>query len=105
MAVYYDSAAIYIDSATDLCDKIAKIDQVIDALLTNALVAAANDNIEEYSLNDGQTIIRTTYKGADAVQKSIHAFESIKQTYVNRLNGRGVRLVDSKSFTGRRYGR
>lgn len=104
MAVYYDSADIFIESATSLCDKIAKIDLVIDALLTNALKAALNDNIEEYSLNDGQTIIRTTYRGAREVAKSIKELETVKQIYVNSasLNGRNVRLVDSKSI---RHGR
>lgn len=105
MATYYDSADIYIESASSLRDKIQRIDQVIDGLISNALKAASNDNIEEYSLNDGQTIIRTTYRGAEAVQKSINAFESIKQMYVNRLNGRSFRLVDSKSISGSRYGR
>jgi basic membrane lipoprotein Med (substrate-binding protein (PBP1-ABC) superfamily) len=102
MAIYFDSAAIYIDSATSLCDKIERIDLVIDALLTNALKAAANENITEYSLNDGQTVIKTVYRGSASVEASIAAFERIKQMYVNRLNGRVFRLVDSKSISGRR---
>lgn len=96
--VYYDSAAVYIDSATSLCDKIARVDAIIDGLLTNALKAAENDNIQEYSLNDGQTVIKTVYRGASAVLESIHSFERIKQLYVNRLNGRMIRLVDVKNF-------
>ncbi len=101
MSVYFDSASIYIESATSLCDKIARIDLVIDALLTNALKAAANENISEYQLNDGQTIIKTVYRGTAAVMKSIRDFEAIKQLYVNKLNGRMVRLVDSKYFIRR----
>lgn len=103
--VTYDSANIYIQCATTLEGKIARIDAIITALEDTALKAAANDNISEYSLNDGQTIIRTVYKGADAVLNSIMAFEKIKQMYVNRLNGRVFRLVDGKNFTGRRNGR
>lgn len=103
-SVYYDSAAIFVDSATKLCDKIAKIDLILDALLTNAMVAAGNENIREYSLNDGQTIIRTEYSGTEAVMKSFRAWEQIRQTYINRLNGRMVRLVDGKSVNGGRYG-
>lgn len=98
MAAYYDSAAIFIDTATQNCDKVTKIDLILDALYTNALKAAANDNITEYSLNDGQTIIRTTYRGAAEVMKSIKSFEALRQMYLNRLNGRMVRLVDSKSI-------
>jgi hypothetical protein len=103
--VYFDSADVYIQCASTLQDKITRIDAIITALEDTALKAAANDNISEYSLNDGQTVIRTVYKGADAVLNSIMAFERIRQMYVNRLNGRVFRLVDSKNFTRRRNGR
>jgi hypothetical protein len=103
--VSYDSAQIYIQCGSTLLDKIARIDAIITALEDTALKAASTDNITEYQLNDGQTIIKTVYKGADSVMRSIMAFEKIKQMYVNRLNGRVIRLVDSKNFTGRRNGR
>jgi hypothetical protein len=99
MAVY-DSASIYVECATTLQDKITRIDAIITALETTALKMAANDNISEYSLNDGQTQIKTVYKGADAVMKSIQAFENLRQIYINRLNGRSMRLVDSKNLPG-----
>ena len=102
--VYFDSAAIFVNSSTELCDKIAKIELILDALLTNAMVAASNDNIREYSLNDGQTIIKTEYSGTDAVMKSYNAWEKIRQMYINRLNGRMVRLVDGKSVYNFRHG-
>ena len=102
--VIFDSAAIFIDGATQLCDKIVRIDLIIDGLLTNALSAAENADIKEYSLNDGQTIIRKEYMGVEAVMKSIYAFEKLKQVYVNRLNGRVVRLMDGKSVNSRRHG-
>ena len=104
MAVYYDTAAIYIDRPASLCDKIERIDTIIDALLTNALVSAGKANIEEYSLNDGQTVIREKYRSSVDIEKAIFAFEKVKQVYVNRLNGRMVRLVDGKSINGGSYG-
>lgn len=97
MAIF-DSAQIYIDSATSNAAKIVRIDAIIDALFTVALKAATNENITEYSLDDGQTKIKTAYRGVAQIQQSIQNFESIKQMYVNRLNGRVVRLVDRKSF-------
>tara|TARA_R110002167_G_scaffold110087_3_gene280327 strand:+ start:4469 stop:4768 length:300 start_codon:yes stop_codon:yes gene_type:complete len=96
--VEYDSAAIYIQSSTALCDKIEKIDLIITALEETALSSAANDNIEEYWLDDGQSKIKTRYKGTDEIFKSIYAFEKMRQIYVNRLNGRVVRMVDSRSL-------
>lgn len=103
--VTYDSADIFIQSATTLEAKIAKIDAIITALEDVALTAAGNDNISEYELNDGQVKIKTAYRGAAAVLKSIMDFEKIRQMYVNRLNGRVVRMVDGKNFTGNRHGR
>lgn len=94
----YDSATIYIDSATTLRAKIVRIDAIIDALITTALRSAASDEISEYMLNDGQTTIKTVYKGTEAIEKSIKAFTSIRQIYINQLNGRMFRLVDSKNF-------
>ena len=96
--VVYDSASIYIQSSTTLCEKIEKIDAIIAALEDTALQSAGNDNIEEYWLDDGQSKIKTSYKGTDQIFKSIIAFERMRQIYVNRLNGFVVRMVDSRSL-------
>lgn len=96
--VVYDSAYIYIDSATSLDDKITRIDAIIDALLTTALKSATSDHLTEYELNDGQTKIKASYKGTDAIFTSINVLERAKQMYVNRKNGRCFRLVNYKSF-------
>jgi hypothetical protein len=99
--VEYESASIYIRSATELCDKIARIDAIITALEDKALDAAANDDLMEYSLDDGQTKIKTVYRGVKSILNAIMGFEQLRQMYINRLNGRVVRLVDSKSFRTR----
>jgi hypothetical protein len=98
MAVIYDSASIYIQSATTLKEKIIRIDAIITALEDTALKAASTDDVMEYSLDDGQTKIRTVYRSAESVLNAIQAFEKMKQMYINRLNGRIVRLVDGKSL-------
>jgi len=101
--VYYESCRKYIESCTTLEDKIAAIDAIIDALILSAADIAGNgDQVNEYQLNDGQTIIREVYRGSERISSAITAFETIKQRYVSRLNGRVRRLVNSKSF--RTYG-
>lgn len=102
--VVFDSAAIYIESATTVKAKIVRIEAIITALETTALKAAETGNISEYSLDDGQTKIQTMYRNPMEVQRSIEAFEMIKQRYINQLNGRVMRLVDSQSFNRNRYG-
>lgn len=96
--VIYDSSYKYVDSATTVQEKIVKIDAIITALEATALKSAANDDISEYSLDDGQTKIKTAYKGTESVLKSIESFIKLKEYYVNKLNGRVIRLVDGQSF-------
>ena len=95
---YFSSAQIYIECGRDLRDKINRLNAVITALETTALKAAETGNLDEYSLDDGQTKIRTKYRDAVAVANSITAFETIRQRYINQLNGRHVRLADSKNY-------
>lgn len=96
--ITFDSAGLYIQSKKTLQDRILAIDAIIEALELTALNMAGKDDIQEYHLNDGQTIIKTIYKGSVGVASAIDDFERIKQRYVNRYNGRMVRLVDGKNF-------
>ena len=101
--VVFESAGLYINSKTSARDKIAAIDQIIESLLITAADAATKDNIEEYQLNDGQTIIRTRYKNGAAIMASIKSFEELKNYYINQINGNMVQLTDRTNFN-KRYG-
>lgn len=98
--IVYASASEYIGSKTTLKEKVKAIDLIIASLLTTAAKAAEDDNINEYWLNDGQTQIKTIYKGVHAIQRSIEEFEKLKQMYLNQIGGRMVRLMDTKNFNG-----
>lgn len=99
--VIYESIEKYLETCSTLRDRITAIDAVIEALLLTAAKAAATDNITEYWLNDGQTMIKTMYKGTDKIYASIKSFETLRNYYQIKLNGgRMTRLVDSKNFTG-----
>jgi hypothetical protein len=98
MAIY-DSELAYIESCRTIKERIAALDKIIDALLLTATKAAVNENITEYSLNPGQTVIKTTYRGMEAIEKSITSFIRLRNIMAKSLNGTGViRLVDSKNF-------
>lgn len=103
--VIFDSAAIYVDTATTNRAKIVKIDAIISALEDAALKSAGKANLTEYSLDDGQIKIRTMYRSTAEIMKAINDFEKIKQMYINRINGRVFRMVDSKNFTNRNNSR
>jgi len=99
--IIFSSCGLYIQSQKTLQDKITAIDKVIDALILSGETMAINDSIQEYSLNDGQTIIKTIYKGGVGIATAMRYWEGIRQMYINRLNGRMVRLVDGKNFPRR----
>lgn len=96
--VIFDSTQIYIESKTSIDAKIAAISAVIDALFLTAASSAANGDVTEYWLDDGQTKIKEVFRGPSAVMGSIKVYEQMKQYYINQKNGRKVRLVDSRSF-------
>jgi quinol monooxygenase YgiN len=103
--VTYDSSSIYISSAADLQTKINRIDTIINALLDAALQHAGNSGYIAYTINDGQSIINMQYRDMAALQKSIAAYETMKELYVNKLNGRVMRLVGSKNLINNGYNR
>ena len=96
--MYFDSADIYIESQTSLDAKIAAIEAVINAMISQLLKSAATATKAEYMFNDGQTTIKNTYRSPAEVAKAIKEFKSIKDMYVAQKNGRVQRLVDSRNF-------
>lgn len=103
--IYFDSESLYLESCKGNAAKIAAIDAIIDALLLKTVDVVGNADIKEYSLNDGQSIVRTTYASVNDIYSAIANFEKIKQIYVNRVNGRMTRLMDGANFNRRNYGR
>jgi hypothetical protein len=101
--IVYSKASEYIASCTTVRARIAAIEAIQEALLITGLKAAENGDISQYSLNDGQTIIQTTYRTAGDIQKSYMSFETMKQLLINQLRGRMIRLVDRKNFRGYGY--
>lgn len=94
MGQYYPSFRAYLEDFDDLSDKITRIDTVIDAMLNLATTSALEDDVSEYRLNDGQTIIHVTRRSVDQLMDSVRKLQLVKNSYVNQINGRGMRLVN-----------
>lgn len=101
----YISTGQYISEAKTDADRLIRVNKVIDALLETAANSAGNAHITNYSMDDGQTKIQTEYRGTDAIMKSIKDFETLREYYKNKVNGRVMRLVDSKNLSRNRYGK
>jgi hypothetical protein len=93
----YSNITLYIESATNLKDQIARYDAIIAALETTALNSAGNIDIEEYQLDDGQTRIRNSFRDPNQIFKAIDNYSRLRQRAINKLNGSVVRLVDYNS--------
>jgi hypothetical protein len=105
MIIYdsYSSFDIYVNQAADDKARLTKLKAIIDALYGVAMTAAADENITEYILDDGQTKIQCNYRGVDAIMKTITGLEKIQQRLMNKLMGRVFRLQDGKSFNQNPY--
>lgn len=94
---HFESISLFIETATCLKDKILKIDAIIVALEDAALKGAEGQDIDEYWLDDGQTKIKNVFRDPNQIFNAIIRYERLRQMYLNRLNGRGMRLVDFNS--------
>lgn len=79
---------IYIQSATDLYNRLQRIDQIITALELNILANIGNSGVKQYTLNDGQINISTLYTSVTEMAQAITQLEKQKQRLLNQLNGR-----------------
>lgn len=103
--MFYDSEAIYVNSKTDALSKIAAIDNIIGGLLTTAMAAVGNADMQTYQLNDGQTEIKMNYRSLTEITQAIKDWRSIKALYAGDINNRVVRMMDAKNLYIKNFGR
>lgn len=102
--VVFDTCGLYFQSRKTLQDRIVAIDNIIAALIVSGeTIATGGDAVSEYQLNDGQTIIKEVYRGSANIARALEYWEKIQQKYINRVNGRVIRSIDSKNFRNGRY--
>ncbi len=95
MAVFIDCFD-FIRCSTNTTDKIARIDAIIVALDDSMLAGALKANIEEYSLDDGQTKIKTVFRDVKSIENAITALERRKNRLINACVGYRYGLQDGK---------
>jgi hypothetical protein len=95
----YDTILSYINCATGVKDEIARIDAIIAALMDAQLKGALSGEVDEYSLDDGQTKIKQVFRDPSSILKAINGLEARKNMLINRdCLGRVVKLRDKDSF-------
>jgi len=101
--VEYDSIEKYVESATTLQARIERLDLIISSMEIQAVASAASSGkFDEYSLDTGQSKVRTKYRSPAELQAAILAWDKLRQTLIARLNnqrtGRVIQLRDHKNF-------
>lgn len=97
----FDSEKMFLlEGKCDAKSMIAKIDQIIAALLVVALNSAGTSDMGEYFLNDGQTTIKAVYRNPAEVQATIQKYRQLKNdlAYDSGLVSRITRSVDRGAF-------
>lgn len=78
----------YLATCTSLKERVDAIDLLITQHIAKAADAVGNADLQEYRLEDGQMLVRTTYRNSNDVFEGIAVLEKMKQMYLNQLNGR-----------------
>lgn len=92
----------YYESVDSLEEQLEVTRAIIKALRAQALKAAANEDIETYKLDDGQTVIWTTYRSAEQIGKGLLSWRQEEQRIINDLEGNVSTFTPCRT---RRYGR
>lgn len=91
--------SLYIESATSLQERLARIDAILLALENRMIDSGAGtSNKESYSLDDGQVKISTQYRSIEEIANAITAFEKLRERILNKLNGRGMVLRPARGL-------
>ena len=93
--VVYTNFVEYINCSASILEKIARIDSIISLLEDSELNYALDAGIEEYSLDDGQTKIKTTLRDISSIEKAIQALTRRKVRLQNTCVGYRYKLRDA----------
>jgi len=85
-------------SRSQIIEKIAQIDAIIESLINTALVSVGNGNMIQYKIDTGQTKQEVEYTTPGQVTAAIKEYEKIRQIYNNKLTPRTFKLTNYKNF-------
>lgn len=88
----------YVIDSVDLKSKYDRIQMIISALIDQQILMVGKSGTVSYSLNDGQTVISTTYRNSSDIAKAIQDYERISNTILSQITGSRVkRLAGAQS--------
>lgn len=99
----YSNEMEYLETRTELLDRLTAIRALIAALYIQIGVMATGKPTLEYMLNDGHTTIKRVYRSTTEIINMITFLMTEENRIKRRLRGGGItRMVDGKNMTGNR---
>jgi hypothetical protein len=88
----------YVIDSANLKIRYDRIQAIITALENQQLLNIGSSGKVSYTLNDGQTIISTTYRNTTDIAKAIREYEKILNSLLSKITGSRIkRLADAES--------
>lgn len=103
MACVYEKESQLLATCKTAKDKVARYNQIITALENILIDGGSNLDVGEYSLDDGQTKIRRTFRGPNEIFDAIEKFERLKNRAIRNTFGPIVQLRNQEQLK-RGYG-
>lgn len=96
--VYSSAAQYFAETNDDLKAQIARMIAVRNAMTAALLNAAGLGDVQEYLLNDGQTIIKSVQRSPEQITKSINSIDYVIKRLERQINGSSSQLIDGKNL-------
>jgi len=93
MNAEYMTISEYVECKSKLIGKIATYDILIEGMEKAVLEATVSGHLNQWELDDGQMKVRSMYRNPVEMVRALKGLEAMRQIYINRANGRGMRLV------------
>lgn len=93
--------SVYIGSKTTARERIEAIESLIDTMMLRMTEVGEGSaaTVDEFSLDDGQMRVRTSYRSIADVEAGIKALLRLKSHYVNQYNGNITVLRDVRGLS------
>ena len=95
--LYFKSSTLNL-TRTQVVERLAQIDAIIDALLVATLTSGGLGGKVEYELDTGQSKQRVTYNTPDDIAKALVRFNTLRDMYARKCSKRIIKLTDKKNF-------
>lgn len=82
----------YIESKCTILEKIAAYDNLIAKMEASMLEGITSGHLVQYEMDDGMMKVRAQYRSVSDMTKALSGLETLRQRFINRLNGRTVVL-------------